>query len=58
MPLIVYCTAALTSLSDSVSYITFLFPEWRILWIVGTVTLALVIKTWGGELRSEQSKLK
>ena len=25
-----YCTAALTSLSDSVSYITFLFLEWRI----------------------------
>ena len=31
MPLIVYCTAVLTSLSDSVSYITFLFLEWRIL---------------------------
>ena len=30
MPLIVYCTAVLTSLSDSVSYITFLFSEWRI----------------------------
>ena len=30
MPLIVYCTAALASLSDSVSYITFLFSEWRI----------------------------
>ena len=29
MPLIVYCTAALTSLLDSVSYITF-FMEWRI----------------------------
>ena len=26
----IYCTAALTSLSDSVSYITFLFSEWRI----------------------------
>ena len=30
MPLIVSCAAALTSLSDSVSYITFLFSEWRI----------------------------
>ena len=30
MPLIVYYTSALTSLSDSVSYITFLFSEWRI----------------------------
>ena len=30
MPLIVYCTAVLNSLSDSVSYITFLFSEWRI----------------------------
>ena len=30
MPLIVNCTAALTSLSDSISYITFLFSEWRI----------------------------
>ena len=27
----IYCMAALTSLSDSVSYITFLFSEWRIL---------------------------
>ena len=26
----IYCTAALTSLSDSVSYIIFLFSEWRI----------------------------
>ena len=26
----IHCTAALTSLSDSVSYITFLFSEWRI----------------------------
>ena len=26
----VYCTAALTSLSDSISYITFLFSEWHI----------------------------
>ena len=34
MPLIVYCTAALTSLSDSIRYITFLFSErriWRLL---------------------------
>ena len=30
MPLIVYCTAASTLISDSVSYITFLFWEWRI----------------------------
>ena len=27
--LIVYCTAASTSLSDSVHYLTFLFSEWR-----------------------------
>ena len=27
---IVYCTAALTSLSDKLSYIAFLFPEWCI----------------------------
>ena len=27
----IYCTAALTSLADSVSYIKFLFSEWRIL---------------------------
>ena len=26
----IYCTAALTSLSDSISYITFLFSEWSI----------------------------
>ena len=26
----IYCAAALISLSDSVSYITFLFSEWRI----------------------------
>ena len=30
VPLMIYCTAALTSLSDSSSYITFLFSEWRI----------------------------
>ena len=30
MPSIVYRTAALTSLSDSVSYITFLFLDWCI----------------------------
>ena len=30
MTLMIYCTAALTSFSDSVSYITFLFSEWRI----------------------------
>ena len=29
MSLIVYCTAALTSLSDRVSYIIFLSSEWR-----------------------------
>ena len=27
-----YCKAALTSLSNSVTYITFLFSEWRIQW--------------------------
>ena len=26
----IYCTAALTSFSDSISYITYLFLEWRI----------------------------
>ena len=30
MPLMIYCTAALTSFSDIVSYIIFLFSEWRI----------------------------
>ena len=30
MPLMIYCTAALASFSDSVSYITFLFSEWSI----------------------------
>ena len=30
MPLMIYCTAALTSFSDSISYITFLFSKWRI----------------------------
>ena len=30
MPLMIYCTAALTLFSDSISYITFLFSEWRI----------------------------
>ena len=30
MPLVVCCTVALTSLSDSESYMTFLFSEWRI----------------------------
>ena len=30
MPLVTYCTAALISFSDSVSYIAFLFMEWRI----------------------------
>ena len=30
MSLIVYCIAALTSFSDSVSYVTFLFLEWCI----------------------------
>ena len=30
MPLIICCTAALASLSDSISYITYLFSEWRI----------------------------
>ena len=30
MELMAYCTASLTSLSDSVSYIAFLFSEWRI----------------------------
>ena len=31
----IYCTAALTSISDSISYITYLFSEWRIFTIVG-----------------------
>ena len=26
----IYCTAASTSFSDSISYITYLFSEWRI----------------------------
>ena len=26
----IYCTAALTSFSDSISYITYLFSEWHI----------------------------
>ena len=30
MPLMIYCTAASTSFSDSVSCITFLFSEWRV----------------------------
>ena len=30
VPLIAYCTAALTLLSDNVNYITFLLWEWRI----------------------------
>ena len=30
MPFIVYCTASLTSLSDSLSFITCLFLEWRV----------------------------
>ena len=30
MPFMVYCTSALTSFSDSVNYITFLFLEWHI----------------------------
>ena len=29
--LMIYCTAALTSFSDSISYVTYLFSEWRIL---------------------------
>ena len=40
MPLIVYCTAALTSLSDSIRYITFLFSEWRI----GCLAVCLKVK--------------
>ena len=31
MPLMIYCTAALTSFSDCISCITYLFSEWRIL---------------------------
>ena len=34
--LIVYCIAALTALSDKLSYITFLSPEWRIEWRIRT----------------------
>ena len=30
MPLMIYCTAALTSFSNSISYITYLCSEWRI----------------------------
>ena len=30
MPLMIYWAAALTSFSDSISYITYLFSEWRI----------------------------
>ena len=30
VPLIIYRTAALTSLSDGISYITFSFSEWRV----------------------------
>ena len=30
MPLIVYCIAALTPLSDNLSYVTLLFSEWRV----------------------------
>ena len=30
MPLIVYCIAALTSLSDNLSYVILLFSEWRV----------------------------
>ena len=42
MPFIVYCTAALTSLPDNASYITFLFSEWLI-WI-GANDLCLYCK--------------
>ena len=34
MLLTVYCTAALTSLPDSINYITFLFSEWGITFLV------------------------
>ena len=40
MPLIVYSTAALTSLSDSLSYITFLFSEYSNSFIIGCLHMA------------------
>ena len=33
MPLTIYCTAALISFSNSISYITYLFSGWRIQFI-------------------------
>ena len=46
VPLIVYCTSVLTSLSDSVSYITLLFLEWRmILWIYSGLNRVSVKRT-------------
>ena len=37
MPLKFYCKTALTSLSDNVSYITFLFSEWHIEEVIRTI---------------------
>ena len=34
MPLMIYDTATLTSFSDSISYIAYLFSEWRILALI------------------------
>ena len=44
MPLIVSCTAVLTSLSHSVNYITFLFSKWRIAANIFTVSNVFMLK--------------
>ena len=38
MPLMIYCTAALTSFSDSICYIIYLFLEWRIVMITEEIS--------------------
>ena len=44
MPLMIYCTAALTSFSDSISYITYLFSEWRIQLEVGLMNSSVSLR--------------
>ena len=51
MPLMSYFTAALTSFSDSISYITHLFSEWRILPVIAMGVEGLHGKDFQNETR-------
>ena len=53
----IYCIAALTSLSDSVSYVTFLFSEWRIEFRHDNAKVEAQVQTWEHKIIFEKPGL-